>query len=81
MHIVLIPVINSHMSIVLVLHFFIGGGSTKMAVSSSFKFVNTSNPESLHSPLSEVYILESRRLPCTLVAESFRNCTVFCNTR
>jgi len=52
-----------------------------MAVSSSFKFVNTSNPESLHSPLSEVYILESRRLPCTLLAESFRNCTVFCNTR
>jgi hypothetical protein len=27
---------------------------TKIAVSSSFKFVNTSNPATLHSPASEV---------------------------
>jgi hypothetical protein len=29
-------------------------GSTKIAVSSSFRFVKTSKPETLHSPASEV---------------------------
>jgi hypothetical protein len=51
-------------------------GNTNIAVSSSFKFVNTSSPETFHSPDSDVNIDDRRKLPCTLVADSFRNFTV-----
>ena len=47
-----------------------------MTASSSFTLLSTSKPPSFHSPLSDVYMDATRRLPCIDAASSFMNLTV-----
>lgn len=50
---------------------------TYMAGSSSFNELKTSNPVNFHSPLSVANIDDTRKFPCTELASSFMNLSVF----